>query len=125
MKCAQERGLQIGVATAGDRKNLALVWDQLKPQRAPEVEIRGDMGLAGKPQPDMFLQAARHMGVAPAECIVFEDAPFGIEAARRAGMRAVAICSTHTPEDLSGPHVLHHVRDFTELMNADFFDRLD
>ena len=40
----------------------------------------------GKPAPDMFLLAAEKMGVEPAECLVFEDAPFGIEAAKRAGM---------------------------------------
>lgn len=125
LQAAQRRGLQIAVATAGDRHNLAFVWDRLKPQRAPEVEVRGDMGLPGKPEPDMFLEAARGLGVAPAQCIVFEDAPFGIEAARRAGMRAVAICTTHAPDDLAGAHVIQQVRDFTELLRAGFLDGLD
>jgi beta-phosphoglucomutase-like phosphatase (HAD superfamily) len=48
---------------------------------------------------------------------VFEDAPFGIEAARRGGMRAVAICSTHKAAELAGPHVIAQVRDYEELMN--------
>ena len=65
----------------------------------------------------------RH-GVAPADCIVFEDAPFGIEAARRAGMRAVAICTTHKPEELAGPHVIATARDFEELMKNDFLESL-
>jgi beta-phosphoglucomutase-like phosphatase (HAD superfamily) len=122
---AQALGLKFAVASAGDRNNLAFVWDRLGLQRQPEVEIRGDMGLPGKPAPDMFLEAARRLGVSPAECIVFEDAPFGIEAAARAGMRAVAICSTHTPAELAGAHVLSHVRNFEELMSAGFLDRLD
>ena len=58
------------------------------------------------PTPAIFLEAARRIGVAPERCIVFEDAPFGIEAARRAGMRAVAVCSTHTAAELAGPHVI-------------------
>lgn len=45
----------------------------------------------GKPEPDMFLLAAERMGVAPAECLVFEDGEMGIEAARRAGMDVVRV----------------------------------
>jgi beta-phosphoglucomutase-like phosphatase (HAD superfamily) len=48
----------------------------------------------GKPNPDVFLLAAERCGVAPADCIVFEDAPMGVEAARRAGMRAVVLTTT-------------------------------
>jgi len=44
---------------------------------------------AGKPEPDLFLEAARRMGVLPQECVVFEDSAEGMEAARRAGMRVV------------------------------------
>jgi HAD superfamily hydrolase (TIGR01509 family) len=44
----------------------------------------------GKPAPDLFLHAARQMGVAPADCLVIEDSPAGIEAAQRAGMRVFA-----------------------------------
>ncbi len=42
----------------------------------------------GKPAPDVYLEAARRIGVAPAECIVFEDTDEGLEAAHRAGMRS-------------------------------------
>ena len=77
-----------------------------------------------KPEPAIFLEAARRIDVPPQHCIVFEDAPFGIEAARRAGMRAVAVCSTHSPAQLAGPHVLAAVRDYTELMNTDFLETL-
>ncbi len=45
----------------------------------------------GKPEPDLFLLAAERMGVAPEGCVVFEDAPAGLEAARRAGMQAVDV----------------------------------
>lgn len=46
----------------------------------------------GKPAPDLFLHAAAAMGIAPANCVVVEDSPAGIEAAQRAGMRVVAFC---------------------------------
>jgi beta-phosphoglucomutase-like phosphatase (HAD superfamily) len=121
---AQERGLKIAVATAGDRQNLEFVLARLHLKRRPDAEVRGDQGLPGKPEPDIFLAAARRLGADPRDCIVFEDAPFGIEAARRAGMRAVAICSTHPPEELAGPHVVASVRDFEQLMKNDFLESL-
>jgi sugar-phosphatase len=56
----------------------------------------------GKPDPEGYLAAAARLGHAPADCIVIEDAPSGIEAARAAGMRVVAIASTFPPERLTG-----------------------
>ena len=118
------RGLKVAVGTAGDIGNVEFALGHLGLEPAPQAIVRGDEGLPGKPQPAIFLEAARRIAADPAHCIVFEDAPFGIEAARRAGMRAVAICSTHTPEQLAGPHVLAAVRDYTELMNTDFLESI-
>jgi beta-phosphoglucomutase-like phosphatase (HAD superfamily) len=123
-RAAHDRGLKIAVATAGDKNNLAFVLARVQLHRPPDAEVRGDQGLPGKPEPDIFLKAAKMVGAEPAACIVFEDAPFGIEAARRAGMRAVAICSTHRPDELAGPHVIASVRDYEELMNNDFLESL-
>jgi beta-phosphoglucomutase-like phosphatase (HAD superfamily) len=91
----------------------------------PQAVVGGDEGLPGKPEPAIFLEAARRLGVPAAECIVFEDAPLGIEAARRAGMRAVAVCTTHGPGELGGSHVVAHVRDYEELMKTNFLESLD
>jgi beta-phosphoglucomutase-like phosphatase (HAD superfamily) len=122
---ARGRGLKIAVATAGDQHNIAFVLRNLKMPEAPQAIVGGDEGLPGKPEPALFLEAARRIGVAPEDCIVFEDAPFGIEAARRAGMRAVAICSTLPPDALAGPHVLAQVRDFRQLLQSNFLEHLD
>lgn len=121
---AHARGLKFAVATAGDRENFEFALGRLQLAHAPDAVVRGDEGIAGKPQPDLFLEAARRTGTPPAQCIVFEDAPFGIEAAGRAGMRAVAICTTHTEEELAGAHVVAHARDFRELMNQHFLESL-
>jgi beta-phosphoglucomutase family hydrolase len=122
---AQERGLKVAVATAGDQHNLAFVLKHLDLKKQPDAQVRGDQGLPGKPAPDIFLEAARQLGADPKECIVFEDAPFGIEAAGRAGMRAVAICSTHQPDELAGEHVVAQVRDYEQLMDKKFLESLD
>ncbi len=121
---AVQRGLKLAVATAGDRHNIAFTLEHLKLAQRPQAIVGGDEGLRGKPEPDLFLEAARRLGVAAADCIVFEDAPFGIEAARRAGMKAVSICSTHSAQELGGTHVVAQARDYRELMKAGFLDRL-
>ena len=119
-----ERGLKLAVATAGDRHNIAFVLEHLQLAQRPHAIVGGDEGIAGKPEPDLFLEAARRVQVPATDCIVFEDAPFGIEAAKRAGMRAVAICSTHSAGELAGPHVIAQVRDYEELMNSKFLETL-
>ena len=121
---AQARGLKIGVGTAGDKHNIAFAMSHLNMQPAPLAIVGGDEGLPGKPDPSIFLDVARRIGVPAAACIVFEDAPFGIEAARRAGMRAVAVCTSHSAEQLSGPHVIASVRDYNELINSEFFGEI-
>ena len=122
---AAAHGLKVAVGTAGDRHNIAFVMQRLKMEPAPLAIVGGDEGFTGKPTPAIFLEAARRIGVAPERCIVFEDAPFGIEAARRGGMRAVAVCSTHSAQELAGPHVITAVRDYHALIPSNFLETLD
>ncbi|MEY4756358.1 MAG: hypothetical protein RJA34_1256 [Pseudomonadota bacterium] len=121
---ARERGLKLGVGTAGDQHNIAFAFSNLKMRVRPESVVGGDEGLPGKPEPAIFLEAARRMKAEASRCIVFEDAPFGIEAARRAGMRAVAICTSHRADELKGPHVVAQVRDYHELFESKFLESL-
>lgn len=120
---AQSRGLPVGVGTAGDRHNQAFAYHHLALGRTLPT-VGGDEGLPGKPEPAIFLEVARRLGVAPEHCIVFEDAPLGIEAARRAGMRAVGICSSHSAEELDGPHVLARVPDYLTLIRNRFLENI-
>jgi beta-phosphoglucomutase-like phosphatase (HAD superfamily) len=121
---ARALGLKIAVGTAGDSHNVAFALSHLKMERAPQAIIRGDMGLPGKPEPAIFLEAARSVNCPAENAIVFEDAPLGIEASRRAGMRAVAICSTHSAQELGGPHVVAAVKNYEELIAQGFLQSL-
>lgn len=121
---ARAMGLKIAVGTAGDIHNVEFALSHLKMQKNPQAIIRGDMGLPGKPEPAIFLEAARAVSVAANHAIVFEDAPLGIEAARRAGMRAVAICSTHSAKELAGDHVIASVKNYEELTAQGFLQSL-
>lgn len=121
---AMGRGLKVGVGTAGDRRNIDFAFSHLKMESTPHAVVGGDEGLPGKPEPAIFLEAARRLGVNPHDCIVFEDAPFGIEAARRAGMRAVAICTGHDADALAGSHVVAQASDYHQLTNKNFLESL-
>jgi HAD superfamily hydrolase (TIGR01509 family) len=73
----------------------------------------------GKPAPDLFLHAAQRMGASPADCVVIEDSRVGVEAARAAGMRALAFAGGLSPADLlSGPNttVFSHMRELPGLL---------
>jgi sugar-phosphatase len=66
----------------------------------PEVLVTPERLSRGKPDPEGYLLAARELGAAPADCIVLEDAPAGVEAGRAAGMHVVGITTTHDPAEL-------------------------
>ena len=87
------------VATSGRRSSAT---DRLR--RAglpiPDVLVCAEDVASGKPSPDAYLLAARRLAVAPADCLVIEDAPAGIEAARAAGMSVVALTTTHPADQL-------------------------
>ena len=61
----------------------------------PDQLISGDMISRGKPDPEGYLRGAAELGMRPGDCLVFEDAPPGIEAARAAGIRVIGVATTH------------------------------
>ncbi|MGO9976970.1 MAG: HAD family hydrolase [Solirubrobacteraceae bacterium] len=67
---------------------------------SPRVLLSADDVANGKPDPEGYLAAAARLGAEPERCVVFEDAPAGISAARAAGMQVVALTTTHTHEQL-------------------------
>ena len=67
----------------------------------------------GKPAPDIFVKAANALGIPPERCIVFEDAPAGIQAGLAAGMQVIAIASSHEHNELLAAHRI--IQSFDEL----------
>lgn len=90
------------IATSMPEELLALVNGRLGLSTLFEGRIFSLMavGYRSKPNPDLFLYAANQLGVAPDECLVIEDAPNGIEAARRAGMKCLGLTTTFGRETL-------------------------
>jgi beta-phosphoglucomutase len=113
---AHTLGIPMAVASAAPPENIPFILDELDLRRHFQAVVGGHDVQHGKPNPEIFLKSARILGVEPARCLVFEDALAGIEAARRAGMDAVMICTTIDAHEVAGlPHVLRAVPDFTEL----------
>jgi sugar-phosphatase len=68
--------------------------------------ITADDVARGKPDPEPYLAGARALGVEPAQCLVFEDAPSGIRSAKAAGMVAIGVPTTYRAEELVGANAI-------------------
>ena len=87
------------VASSAPRANLDAIMAALKLGDYFDAIASAEDVERGKPHPDIFLAAAQKVDVSPARCVVVEDAPAGIEGARRAGCRTVGVLSTHDTLD--------------------------
>jgi sugar-phosphatase len=67
----------------------------------PDIMITADDVINGKPHPEPYLAASRRMNIPPERCVVIEDSPAGIQAAHKAGMRAIGVAFTHPRQELS------------------------
>ena len=83
--------LPMAVASGGNRKNVDLILDSIGVSDLFVTIITSDDPIEPKPNPEIFLEAARRMGVPPEYCQVFEDGESGLEAARKAGMVATDV----------------------------------
>ncbi len=93
---ARALDLKTALATSGHRRYIELALRELDLGAAFDAVVTGDSVPRGKPSPDIFLRAARLLDVPAAACVVVEDAPHGIAAAKAAGMIAVAIPNAFT-----------------------------
>ena len=85
------RARKVKIALGSASKNALLILNNLKIMELFDVVIDGNKALHAKPDPQVFLLGAQELGVDPADCVVFEDAEAGIQAAKAAGMYVVGI----------------------------------
>ncbi len=112
-------GARQAVATSAPPANIDIMLGELGITGYFDAIVSG-YALPSKPDPAVFLQAAKRVDVTPPSCIVMEDATAGVEAARRAGMRCVAVASTNPVEAL---HAADLVVERWDLLSAvDFAD---
>jgi beta-phosphoglucomutase len=97
-----EDGFRLAVGSSGPPENVALVLARLGCRARFAAVVTGKDVARGKPDPQIFLTAAARLGAAPARCVVIEDAPVGIEAARAAGMATIGfVASGRTAAELA------------------------
>jgi sugar-phosphatase len=85
----------------------------------PSVLVTAEDVAAGKPDPEGYLEAARRLGRPPADCLVVEDAPAGVEAAIAADMRVVALPTTHPREELAAATLVAPWEDIVVRVNGE------
>jgi beta-phosphoglucomutase len=94
------RGKGIKVAVISSSKNSPYILKKTGIIKLLDTEVNGNDITKGKPHPQIFLIAAKRMGIRPQNCVVFEDAVLGVEAAKRAGMLCVGVDRHNDPQRL-------------------------
>jgi len=89
LKALREEGVKISLGSAS--KNAPLILSQLEIEKYFDAVIDGNCISKAKPDPEVFLQAAKALGLKPENCVVFEDSLAGIQAAKKGGMKAVGV----------------------------------
>ena len=111
---AKEQGLLAAVGSSGYKANVDFVLEKCNIVDYFTATVAGDQVTRCKPDPEIYLTAASKLGLESCECIVFEDAEAGIEAAKRAGMKVVALATTFDRvflERLSPDMIINDFRD--------------
>jgi beta-phosphoglucomutase family hydrolase len=111
LEAARAAGFRIGLGTGSAPETISYIIDHLDLRRYFDVVVGKDDVDKGKPHADTFAAVAAKLGAKPENCIVFEDAVLGEQAAYKAGMRVVAVASSLKAKDFQAP--LTVIKDFT------------
>ncbi|MGD2111715.1 MAG: HAD family phosphatase [Phycisphaerae bacterium] len=101
-----EAGIRVAVGSSAPKENIDLILATLGVGDCVSTVVSGDDHERGKPDPQVFLLAARGLDLDPSRCVVVEDAPVGIQAARAAQMRTVAVLLYHPANAFDRPDLL-------------------
>ena len=120
LESAYELGIPMAIGSAAIMFNINFILDNLGIRKYFGALVSADNVKTSKPDPETFIQAAEILGVAPADCIVFEDAPKGVETARNAGMKVVVILSSlHAEEEFSDfDNIICFIKSYDEISPA-------
>lgn len=115
LRKAEEHDIKMAIGSAAPPFNVDFVLDNLNIRGYFPVIVSGVDVVESKPHPEVFLKAADLLGVSPASCIVFEDAPKGVEAAANAGMKSVVVTTMHSEEEFAAyENVVMYIKDYTD-----------
>jgi beta-phosphoglucomutase family hydrolase len=114
---AKGQNIKMAVGSAAILFNIDFVLDGLHIRHYIDAIVSADDVAKSKPHPETFLNCATQLNIAPADCLVFEDAPKGVEAAANAGMDCFVLTTMHPEEDFTEyKNVVGFAGDFTSLL---------
>ena len=118
---SEKAGIPMGIGTAAITFNIDFILDNLHLRHFFKAIVSADDVAASKPDPETFIRCAELMQVPTMNCLVFEDAPQGIEAAQKAGMKCVALTTMHSKEEFEKySNVISFVQDYSQITPAHF-----
>lgn len=118
LAATHEKGIKMGIGSAAILFNIDFVLDGLNIRHYFPSIVGAEHVQNSKPDPETYLKGAAELGVDPADCVVFEDAPKGVEAAMNAGMQCVVLTTMHTEEEFAAyPNIITYAKDYTTLMH--------
>jgi len=120
-KAMQSDDFRVAIATSGTLEKSRAVLEAAKVPFQKMVYVNGDHVKNKKPDPELFLLAAERIGIEPADCVVIEDAPNGVQAAKAAGAKCVAVTNSTITANLSKADL---VCDSLEQINLDVIKML-
>lgn len=113
---AREANIQLAIGSAANMFNIDFVLDNLDIRSYFQAIVSADDVTRSKPDPETYLKCAARVKVLPAACLVFEDAPKGVEAALNAGMDCVVLTTLHEASEFSQyPNVIRFMADYSGL----------
>lgn len=112
---AYDTGIKMAIGSAAIPINIDFVLDNLDLRKYFEVIVSADDVAVSKPNPDVFIKCADLLGVKYDKCLVFEDAPKGVEAAQNAGMDCLVITTLHEKHEFPYDNAVKFIRDYKDL----------
>lgn len=114
----QTHDIPLAVATSAPRENADYILSRLSIENYFTAILDSSHVTTGKPDPEVYIKAAKALGKDPTSCIVFEDSVSGVQAGINAGSKVVGVTTTHTPEELSSCDLV--IDDFRKIELRDF-----
>lgn len=114
LEATREKGIPMAIGSAAITFNIDFVLDNLDIRHYFKAIVSAESVTQSKPDPETYLLAAKLLGVPPGSCIVFEDAPKGVEAAANAGMQSVVLTTMHTRDEFAAyDNIITFADDYT------------
>lgn len=113
LKDLHEHNVVMAISTSGIPVNIEFMFEHVAIKKYFKEIIKAEDISKGKPDPEIFLKTAEVLKIPAENCIVFEDSTSGVEAGKAAGMKVVALTTTHSPEELNKADLV--IKDYTEI----------